>query len=487
MNILQVSSADIEGGAEKIAWTLHHCYLAQRHGAWLAVGRKSSNAPNIVRLPHDAYRPLWQRFWGHISRACYTHRAKSCAAQRLYWVSFELGCGHLRAALRGLENFNFPATRQLFQCVPEKIDILHAHNLHGNYFDLRELPLLSQRVPVVLTLHDAWLLSGHCAHSFGCERWQSGCGNCSDLKSYPGLVRDATAENWQRKRAIYQQSRLCIATPCQWLMEKVQRSMLVEAIVAARVIPYGINLALFAPADKLIVRQKLGLPTEAAILLFAANGIRENVFKDFRTLRAAIASIAERDLSRPLLMLALGENAPPEQIGNATLKFIPFQQDAATVAQFYQAADLYVHAARADTFPNTVLEALACGTPVIATSVGGIPEQIDHARTGLLTPPENPNSLSEAILTMLQDRIRLDEMGRQAVDDARQRFDLGRMADDYLRWYQEILETRRINIQDLRKKVRPSTGSGRTVGETPTSTPVRGEPVEPRCVSPDII
>ena len=446
MNILQVSSADIEGGAEKIAWTLHHGYLARGCGAWLAVGRKLTDAPNVARIPHEAHRPIWQRLWGNVSRSWYPSRRKSRVAWRLYWLSFELGCGHLQDALRGCENFNFPATRHLLEIPPENIDILHGHNLHGSYFDLRELPFLSQRMPVVLTLHDAWLLSGHCAHSFGCERWKTGCGQCPDLKSYPGLVRDATAENWQRKRAIYAHSRVFLSTPCQWLMTKAQHSMLAPAMTAARVIPYGIDLALFQPADKIAVRQKLGLPTDADMLLFAANGIRENVFKDFRTLRAAIEIVAEHTLQRPLLFLALGEDAPPEQIGRARITFIPFQQDAATVAQYYQAADMYVHAARADTFPNTVLEALACGTPVIATSVGGIPEQIDHARTGLLTPSEDPHSLSEAILTMLQDRIRLDEMGRQAVDDARQRFDLGRMADDYLRWYQEILETRRRNI-----------------------------------------
>lgn len=441
MNILQVSSADIEGGAEKIAWTLHHGYLARGCGACLAVGRKLSDAPNIVRIPHEAHRPIWQRLWGNVSRFWYPYHRKSRVAWRLYWLSFELGCGHLQDALRGLENFNFPATRHLLELAPENIDILHGHNLHGSYFDLCELPFLSQRVPVVLTLHDAWLLSGHCAHSFGCERWQTGCGHCPDLKSYPGLVRDATAENWQRKRAIYAHSRVFLATPCQWLMTKVQQSMLAPAIAAARVIPYGIDLRLFQPADKLAVRQKLGLQTDADMLLFAANGIRENVFKDFRTLRAALANLAERNLPRPLRLLALGEDAPPEQIGRATLTFLPFQQDAATVAQYYQAADLYVHAARADTFPNTVLEALACGTPVIATAVGGISEQIRHGQTGLLTPPQDPRSLCEAMLALFQDRRRLHDMGRQAVDDARQRFDLVRMIDDYLHWYQEISET----------------------------------------------
>lgn len=443
MNILQVSLADIEGGAEKIAWTLHQSYLARGNDSWLAVGRKASNAPNVLRIPHDAYRSVWQRFWGKFSLFWYPHRNRHRYISRLYWACFELGSGHIQKGLRGLENFNFPATHHLLELPPQKIDILHGHNLHGNYFDLRELPFLSHRVPVVLTLHDAWLLSGHCAHSFDCERWKIGCGNCPDLKSYPGLVRDATAENWQRKHDIYRQSRLFIVTPCQWLLAKVQQSMLTKVEQQTRVIPYGIDLTIFHLANKRSVRQKLDLPIDTDILLFAANGIRKNVFKDFHALRTAIIKIAEHRLQRPILFLALGESAPPEQIGRAQIRFIPFQQDTKAVAQYYQAADLYLHAAKADTFPNTVLEALACGTPVIATAVGGIPEQVSHGKTGLLTPSGDVNALSEAILSMLSDPARLHEMGSRAVDDARQRFNMVRMVDNYLNWYQEVLEITR--------------------------------------------
>jgi len=74
---------------------------------------------------------------------------------------------------RGHEDFNFPASWHLLDLPPRVPDILHGHNLHGCYFDLRALAWLSQQVPVILTLHDAWLLGGHCAHSFDCERWKT--------------------------------------------------------------------------------------------------------------------------------------------------------------------------------------------------------------------------------------------------------------------------------------------------------------------------
>src|SRR3546814_3518586 len=76
-------------------------------------------------------------------------------------------------------------------------------------------------------------------------------------------------------------------------------------------------------------------------------------------------------------LLALGDSGPDEKVGNTELRFVPYQSEEAVVASFYHAADIYLHAAHADNFPTTLLEAAACGLPVVATAVGGIPEQVE--------------------------------------------------------------------------------------------------------------
>ena len=110
--------------------------------------------------------------------------------------------------------------------------------------------------------------------------------------------------------------------------------------------------------------------------------------------------------------------------------------------RYYQAADIYIHAAKADNFPNTVLEALACGTPVIATDVGGIPEQIDDGKTGFLVPPGNPKEMAAAMQKILQDTSLHHQMSLQAAETARRRFDVNQMVAEYLKWYREILSSR---------------------------------------------
>jgi len=454
-NILQVNTFDLAGGAERISWDLFREYRRRGHAAWLAVGRKRSDDPDVFHFPHHRIGNPW-------SRACWcAHQHLQPLYPRYALARFLCRATHALAApagvldyWRGREDFNYPGSRRLLDLTPHRPTVLHCHNLHGKYFDLRALPTLSRQIPTFLTLHDAWLLSGHCAHSFDCQRWTTGCGECPDLATYPPIRRDATHANWLRKRDIYARSRFYLAAPCRWLLERAERSILAAGIVESRVIPYGVDQTIFRPGDRNAARTRLRISPEARVLLFAANGIRRNPYKDYTTLRSALERLASRPSQRPIVFLALGEEAPPEDLGRARLHFVPFQSRPQDVVHYYHAADLYVHAARADTFPNTVLEALACGRPVIATAVGGIPEQVtplpfsnlrlanvtyaDGARqpTGLLVRPADPDALAAAIAHLLDNDALCNDLGRHAAEVARHRFDLRRQADDYLTWYQ---------------------------------------------------
>jgi glycosyltransferase involved in cell wall biosynthesis len=430
LRILQVSTYDVAGGAEKIAWDLFTSYRTQGHQSWLVVGTKKSQDQNVFFVPNRLNR-IFRFIPSSIQNLPHT----VYIGKR---VDLLTSPNRMYTYLKGHEDFDHPETSDLLKLTPEPPDILHCHNLHGGYFDLRALAYLSHQTPTVLTLHDAWLLSGHCAHSFDCERWKTGCGNCPDLSIYPAIRRDATAYNWQRKADVYKKSQLYVVTPCQWLMNKVDQSMLKSGIVASKVIPNGVDLTIFHPADRAETREELGLPQDVTILLFAANGIRKNIWKDYNTLQSALKEISKTRAK--ILCIALGETTPPEHIGDVEIRFVPYQKDPQKVARYYQAADLYVHPTRADTFPNTVLEALACGTPVVASAVGGIPEQVVEEQTGFLVPVGDAHAMAERVLELLADKELRREMGERAADAAIRRFGLERMIEEYLTFYQQSLK-----------------------------------------------
>jgi glycosyltransferase involved in cell wall biosynthesis len=239
-------------------------------------------------------------------------------------------------------------------------------------------------------------------------------------------------------------------------MRKVEHSMLAPGIVESRVIPNGVDLATFRPGDRARARAMLNIPAQAHVILFTGYGIRRNIWKDYETMREAIARAAEELRGENVLFVGLGEESPPERVQSAEFRFVGYVRDGEEVARYYQAADMYIHAAKADTFPNSVLEALACGIPVVATAVGGIPEQLkplggvgrgapevtrhgpDDA-TGILVAPGNAEDTARSLIALVQDPALRARLGANAAADARDRFDLERQARTYLAWYRQLL------------------------------------------------
>lgn len=394
MRVLQISTADRGGGAEAVALSLHRGLLERGHDALLAVGYRRTREPGVVEIGGAGSR-----------------RRRALRDP-----------GVLLDAVRGREDFRFPASRRVLELAPWRPDVVHVHNLHGGYFDLRVLPSLARSLRLVATLHDAWLLTGHCAHPLGSDGWLRGCGNCPHLDTYPPLRRDGTAANLERKRAIYADLELTAVTPSRWLADMVERSVLAQAAVRRAVIPNGVDSDVFAPGER---TPRSGPPR----LVFAAQGGRSNQFKDYPTLHGALAR-----LSVPVEAVALGDRAAGEErIGQAIVRALGTVPPA-EVAQLLGTADLYVHPARADTFPSGVLEALACGTPVVANRVGGIPEQVTE-QTGVLVEPGDPAALAAAIEALLADPERRARMGAAGAADARRRFSLERQLDAYLDLY----------------------------------------------------
>ena len=435
MKILQVSISDVAGGAERSARNLAGAYRVRGHQSWLAVGFKRSEDPNVFVIPNDEERNAAVRFINGVrssTRIRGVGRVANLArvlAEPSRFVSAQLG----------REDFAFPGTAQLLELPIERPDIVHLHNLHGGYFDLAALPGLSRRVPTILNVRDGWLMSGHCAFSLGCERWKTGCGECPDLTLYPAVKRDATAFNWRRKREILAASRLYVSTPSQWMMDRVHESVIEAAVIGSRVIPNGVDINVFKPGDRRTARDLLGLPPDARVLMVAANGIRANVWKDYRTLRGALEIIGRRSRTSPVIILAVGETAPAEAIGNVELRFLPFEPDSERLASLYRAADVYLHAAHVESFGNVLLEARACGTPIVASAVGGIPEHVRNGSTGLLVPPGDPDAFAAALERLLTDETLRSTLAENGLRQVTTELTLDLQAERFLEWYREIL------------------------------------------------
>ena len=449
--VCQVNTQNGDGGAAGICRSLNQEFLHRGLASYMLVGKQKEADASTFLIDHDSYRSAWGRCWMTAAKKVSAFSGKIRGAQRFgeqifpYIADFR----RWRDYQQGREDFNFPGTENILQMIPGRPDILHLHNLHGNYFDLRALPDLSKSCTTVLTMHDLWTLTGHCAHPFDCLKWRSGCGECPDLQSPPAAIKDATRHNWERKKSIFAASRLYLAAPSQWVMDKIDNSMVRPAVALSRLIPNGVDTGTFSAGSMAESRAQLGLPINAKIIMFAANGISNSRFRDFKMMREVVRRLSHRMQGEKLLFLAIGEAAPSEIKGAEEIRCVPYVKDASLLAKYYRAADAYIHAALADVFPTVVLEALASGTPVVATAVGGIPEQIVNGSTGFLTPAGDVESMTNAVIKIFTDKPLRCLISDNASEYAKLHFSRQRMINEYLSFYEDAVEDWKINNGEL--------------------------------------
>jgi glycosyltransferase involved in cell wall biosynthesis len=278
-------------------------------------------------------------------------------------------------------------------------------------------------------------LTGHCGYFIDCERWRTGCGNCPDLARPPAIRRDSTGDNWRRKQAIYRQSRLAVSTPSRWLMDCVEQSMLRPW--QARVIPNGVDLDIYHPGDRVRERAALGIPQDAFVIVVSAyGGAGANPYKDFETIRSVIRRLAIESPSDTWRLICLGGQAQSQDEPNTL--FTGYLSDPRQVARYYRCADVFLHAANAENHPLVILEAMACGTPVVATGVGGIPEQIVEGDTGFVTPRGDSEALVQRLHWLMQHPTEHRGMSVAAAARARQSFSLTTQAETFLTWFSAL-------------------------------------------------
>ncbi len=368
--VLTVNHADTGAGGTAVAgYRLHRSLLDQGVDAHLIVGHRAGHDETVEQL-----------------RAWRTLRRPLKAALR-------------RGGLNELDGVSAYTLRRhpAFRAA----QVVHYHAIHGDYFSYPAMAALTAAKPSVLTLHDMWPLTGHCSFSFECDRWRTGCGSCPHPEVFPAVERDSTALEWRLKDRVWGASSLTVVSPSRWLADVARDSMLGRFDI--EVIPHGIDTSTLRPVGRDAARQALGLPLEGPVLLFGAAFVadRRKGPDLFLEALAGLADTRRRSVTVALMGhwgRALGGQIAELGCSVADLGFVGTDRLKAVV---YSAADAFVFTSRADNSPLTILESLACGTPVVAFDVGGVGELVRDGVNGLLAPAEDPGALSASLASLL--------------------------------------------------------------------------------------
>ena len=417
IRVVHISANDIRGGAARAAYRLHSALNAAGVASSMFVRKRTSQDSSVSAV---------QQANGWLRR-----RLRAWRKQRIK-REFEQYQGIL-----GVDYDFFTDDRSIYRYeVLEQLpdcDVIHLHWIAG-FIDYQTFfPEIARRkIPMIWTLHDMNPFTGGCHYDRGCGRFIEGCGACPQLKSSD--ARDLSRQIFLRKQFAFSQlapDMLHLVTPSRWLAEEARRGALLRRFPVS-VISNGLDTAVFAPRDRRTAREMFNIPLDRNVLLFVAGSLKD-VRKGLVFLQQAMAHLSNVER---LLLVSVGKTEW------ATDMNIPYQalgmiDDDRLLSLAYSAADVFVIPSLQDNLPNTVMESLACGTPVVGFDVGGIPDMVRPSVTGLLTPPKDAAALGAAIADLLHQPERLAEMSENCRRIAVEEYDMTMQG----RRYQQLYDT----------------------------------------------
>ena len=275
-----------------------------------------------------------------------------------------------------------------------KADILHLHWVNDNFLSLRSL--MKVRKPIVWTMHDMWPFTG------GLHYMQ----DSDAVKDPKQLSEEKIYEKlWELKLNLYKDINLTMVSPSNWLAELARQSPLLHG-KRVEVIPNPIDTKVYASVDKEAARASLGLDQSKINVLFGSFNVLEDKRKGFPVLKEALHSVAKNrpDLLERFRLIVLGR--PNEALVNELpfeVRFTGFKSTDSDIVNCYNAADVFVLPSLQDNLPNMCLEAIACGLPVLAFDLGGIPDMVENGKNGFLVKPEDSSALANSLVEMIDN------------------------------------------------------------------------------------
>lgn len=382
MRVLLINTSERIGGAAVAASRLMESLKNHGIKAKLLVRDKQTDQISVVALGQN-WRMVWKFVWERV----------------VIWSANRFKRNHLFAvdiANTGTDITSLPEFQQA--------DVIHLHWINQGMLSLKNIEkILASGKPVVWTMHDMWPCTGICHHARECVRYREECHHCPFI-SGGGSRKDLSTRIFRKKQKLYKLQPMHFVTCSHWLEEQARQSALLEGH-SLTCIPNPINTNLFKPRDKQEARAKCQLPQGKKLMLFGSVKITDKR-KGIDYLIASCKLLAEQhpELREQLGVVVFGNRS--QQLENL-LPFpvypLDFVSNEHKLVDIYNAVDIFVTPSLEENLPNTIMEAMACGTPCVGFNVGGIPEMIDHLHNGYVAQYKSAEDFANGICWTLNE------------------------------------------------------------------------------------
>lgn len=287
----------------------------------------------------------------------------------------------------------------------KETDVIHLHWINQGMVSLSCLKqMIKDGKKIVWTLHDEWPYLGICHYRGDCQETE--CKNC------PLLPGNTAHKHFLKKQELYKKGNITFVGCSEWITQRAKQAMPEEQVVHINnCIPHNI----FRPIDQQEARKRLDLPLDKKIILFCSQNLNDER-KGYVYLQQALEKLST--INSQLLTICVGKGG----------RYISSPEE---MANMYAAADVFVTPSLQDNLPNTIAEAMSCGTPCVGFNVGGIPEMTDHLQNGYVAQYKDVADLAEGIQYVLSH-----DMREMALHKAASAYGETRVAQKYIDVYE---------------------------------------------------
>ncbi len=320
--------------------------------------------------------------------------------------------------------------------VVQNADIIHIHWINQGFLSLTDIKkLIALRKPIVWTMHDMWPMTGICHHSWGCKRYQTQCGHCPFLHS--NKESDLSTITWKKKQFM-KDSKIQLVAVSSWLASLSKESFLTKDL-DVKVIPNVIDTTIFTPKNRNEMRDLHSLPNDKKIIVVGAARLNDPI-KGFEYLMKAI-TILSKKRSDIFLILFGGIKHDASFLSKIPIpyKYFGSLNDPSIISQIYSAADVTVVSSHYETFGQTIIEGMACGSPAVSFDNSGQTDIIDHQINGYLAKYKDADDLAAGIEWVIENRKTM-HLSEACVKKVKENYTEEIVADKYIELYKSLLQ-----------------------------------------------
>lgn len=409
MKILIVNTAENKGGAAVACNRLHKALLENGHDSKMLVRQKNTNDKTVFEFTSSSIR------------------------KRINLMFFFFELLILKIFKKKGFDFSLPWFGPALHKHPLVLeaDVIHLHWIQNSFITINCIKKIQKlNKPIIWTLHDMWAFTGGCHYNVECRNFETSCNNCPQL-NHQNILN--ISKNIFDKKLKAFSSKIQIVTPSRWLAEEASKSRLLKNN-PIEVIPYNIDFNIYKPIEKRLAKDEFGIPNEKKVILFVSMNI-EDERKGFEWFKKSIIHLESTDENwiNNHVVLAIGRNTDIKHF-ETEIYYTGRLSDPTKISMAYAAADVFVAPSLQDNLPNTVIESLACGTPVVAFNIGGMPDMINHKKNGYLANFKDYVDLATGIQNCLSNFYQ-----KSSIESAKERFDSKHISNKYIYLYNKLL------------------------------------------------